>query len=432
VRQRLVAVLAALIALGTAAPAHALDADQVRHRLERAMLGAGPYSGAYARDLATGDELVAIRENTPRIPASIEKLFVTATALLRHGPDDELVTTVVSDADVDADGVLRGDLWLVGAGDPTLDEDDVRRLARRIDAAGVRRIRGGVVADDSAFDRRRGGPRTGYRADWDMGGRLGALVLRRGFQADPALYAAQRLHRRLRALGIRAGRRPRTGKAPDAAAELAFVTSPRIGDLIRAINVPSDNFYAEMLLKGLGLAFGGGGTTREGAEVVRRTLDDFGVHPRIDDGSGLSRRNRTTPRQVVRLFERMEGQDSARTWRDSLAVAGRTGTVHRRMRGTAAQDRCRVKTGTIRGVSNLAGICEVREDRHVAFAWLMNGVNPWSARAIQDRMTAILARYRPPPIAEAEPPAEEEAEEQAEGEAGVDVGATAAPRRPAG
>jgi D-alanyl-D-alanine carboxypeptidase/D-alanyl-D-alanine-endopeptidase (penicillin-binding protein 4) len=90
-----------------------------------------------------------------------------------------------------------------------------------------------------------------------------------------------------------------------------------------------------MLLKDLGAEFAGSGTTPAGAEVVRDTLDDFGVRPRIADGSGLSRANRTTPRQVVRLLERMENQEIAATWRQSLAVPGRTGTVRRRMRGTA-------------------------------------------------------------------------------------------------
>jgi serine-type D-Ala-D-Ala carboxypeptidase/endopeptidase (penicillin-binding protein 4) len=386
-------LLTALAVLLPAAPAHALDAEQVQQRLAAQARSAGPSSGLYARDLTTGRELISVREDVPRIPASVEKLFVTAAALLRFGPDGQLQTRVVTEAVVDERGVLAGDLVLVGGGDPALSEEGLSSLASAVHAAGVERVEGGVVADDTHFDRRRGTPRTGFAPDSDVGGRLGALLMRRGYQPDPALYVAQRFSRRLQAAGVKVGRRAKVGGAPgDQAVELATLGSQTIGTLARETNAPSDNFLAEMLLKALGASFGGGGSTFSGAQVVRDTLDDFGVRPRIVDGSGLSRANRTTPRQVVRLLERMQAQEIAPTWLSSLAVTGRTGTVRRRLRGTPAAGRCRVKTGTIRAVSNLAGVCE-SPGGPVAFAWLMNGVNVYSARSVQDRLTATLARY---------------------------------------
>jgi D-alanyl-D-alanine carboxypeptidase/D-alanyl-D-alanine-endopeptidase (penicillin-binding protein 4) len=391
-----VAALAALSGLAAApapAPAQALDAATLRERLTREIGRAGAFSGAYARDLGTGTDIVAVREDLPRIPASVEKLFVTATALLRYGPTEELQTRVFAGAPVDAAGTLSGDLWLVGGGDPALEEADLARLASAVRAAGVSRVAGAVAGDESRFDPLRGGPRTAFRPDRDLGGRIGALVLRRGFQPNPALFAAQRFVARLRAAGVQVAGRTRTGVVPPEASEIAVDGSLPIADLIRRTNVPSDNFFAEMLLKSLGAAYAGTGTTAAGGAVVRDTLDDFGVRPRIVDGSGLSRANRTTPRQVVRLIERMNGQEAGATWTASLAVAGRSGTVRRRMRGTAAQGRCRLKTGTIFRVSNLAGVCTTTGGRTVAFAWLMNGVNPSGARRIQDRMTAALARY---------------------------------------
>ena len=389
-RRLVITVLAVLL---PAAPAQALDADQVQQRLAAQARLAGPSSGLYARDLTSGRELVAVREDLPRIPASVEKLFVTAAALLRFGPDAQLQTRVLTEGTIDDRGVLSGDLVLVGGGDPMLSEAGLSSLASAVEAAGVTRVDGGVLADDTQFDRRRGTPRTGFAPDGDLGGRLGALLLRRGFQPDPALYAAERFSRRLQAAGVKVGRRARIGGSPgDQAVELATLGSPSMGALAHQTNVPSDNFVAEMLLKALGAQFGGGGSTFSGAQVVRDTLDDFGVRPRIVDGSGLSRANRATPRQVVRLLERMQAQEIAPTWTASLAVTGRTGTVRRRMRGTPAAGRCRVKTGTIRSVSNLAGVCDTPAGP-VAFAWLMNGVNPSSARAVQDRLTATLARY---------------------------------------
>jgi D-alanyl-D-alanine carboxypeptidase/D-alanyl-D-alanine-endopeptidase (penicillin-binding protein 4) len=79
----------------------------------------------------------------------------------------------------------------------------------------------------------------------------------------------------------------------------------------------------------------------------------------------------------------------------SLAVAGRTGTLADRMESSRAQDRCRAKTGTLIGVSTLAGYCTGRRGARVAFAFLMNGVSIWGAHQLQDRMASVLARYKP-------------------------------------
>jgi D-alanyl-D-alanine carboxypeptidase/D-alanyl-D-alanine-endopeptidase (penicillin-binding protein 4) len=164
-------------------------------------------------------------------------------------------------------------------------------------------------------------------------------------------------------------------------------------DLVRLTNVPSDNFDAEMLLKTLGAHFGAGGTTPAGVAVVRSQLATFGVHPRIVDGSGLSRADRTTPRQVVRLLERMQGAEVGPQFGASLPVVGRTGTMRKRMRGTVAQDRCQAKTGTLRAVSALAGYCRTTGGHTLAFAMLMSTAFITRAHGIQDRMTKAIATY---------------------------------------
>lgn len=388
-----VAALAALLCLALLpGAASAAGTAVVQRSLARQFAAAGLSSGAYARDLTSGRELIAVRPDRPRIPASVNKLFVTAASLLRFGPDEQLSTRVVSNGAVGEDGTLDGDVWIVGGGDPALGEDDLRRLAETVVGAGIREVTGHVYGDDTAFDRLRGGPRTNFAPDFDLGGRLGALVLRRGFQPHPTTYVTRRFISHLRAAGVHVSTVPRVGAAPSTYTELGSVGSPAVRDLIRMTNVPSDNFFADMLLKALGATFGPGGSTAGGAAVVRATLDDFGVRPRVVDGSGLARANRTTPRQVVRLLERMEGQDTESSWIGSLAVAGLSGTVHARMRSTPAAGRCHTKTGTIRGVSNLAGVCLTTGGRTVAFAWLMQGVSTYRAHKIQDRMTATLAR----------------------------------------
>ncbi len=161
--------------------------------------------------------------------------------------------------------------------------------------------------------------------------------------------------------------------------------------LIRLTNQPSDNYFAEMLLKGLGARFGGAGSTSAGAAVVRAQAASLGLHPSVTDGSGLSRADRSSPSQVVSLLRRLS---TDATFTGSLAVAGRSGTLARRMRGTSADGRCRGKTGTLHDVSNLVGYCRTANGHVLVFAWLMNGIDPTYAHGLQDRMTVALARYR--------------------------------------
>lgn len=396
-------VLAA-VAAATAPPAFAYSETALQKRIAREMSRAGTHSGAYVRDMDSGEELVALRENVVRIPASVEKLYTTATALLRLGPSATFRTSAVTaaEAPLGPDGVLHGDLVLVGGGDPFFGDESATRLAGAVRLAGIQRIEGAVVGDESGFDPQRSGCCAGY--DFELGGVLSALAYDRGIfrgraRVDAARFAASRFATRLRKLGIRSSAPSTSGIAPAGARQIAAVASRTVGELARFINVPSNNFAAEMLLKGLGAQLGGAGSLSAGAGVVRDTLDDFGVRPRIVDGSGLSRSNRTTPRQVVRLLERMRNQDVAQSFRASLAVPGSTGTVSQRMRGTAAARGCQVKTGTLRGVSSLAGYCRTVGGRDIGFALLMNRVNISGAQLLQNRIATAIARLDDAPEA---------------------------------
>ena len=161
--------------------------------------------------------------------------------------------------------------------------------------------------------------------------------------------------------------------------------------LISLTNAPSDNYFAETLLKDIGARYGTGGTTADGAAVVRsQVATRFGLHPRLDDGSGLARYDRTTPVDVVSLLRQMAGNPA---FTASLAVAGRTGTLIHEMRGTYAQGRCRGKTGTLSDVSNLVGYCQARDGHTLAYAVMMNGIYPNYAHPIQNQMLVALAEY---------------------------------------
>jgi D-alanyl-D-alanine carboxypeptidase/D-alanyl-D-alanine-endopeptidase (penicillin-binding protein 4) len=252
------------------------------------------------------------------------------------------------------------------------------------------------VGDGTVFDALPGSYRTGGSFDRDMGGELGGLTVNRGLvggrgQSAPALIAARALAHELRRDRVNVSGQTTTAVTPGGAHVLATIPSPPLSRLVAMTNVPSDNLYAETLLKNLGARFGGAGTTAAGAAVVRSQLATVGVQPRIADGSGLARANATSPRQVVGLLAHMEGEPVASVFRASLPLAARTGTLHTRMRGTAAAGRCRAKTGTILFVSALAGYCPTADGHTIAFAIQMSGMNVGAARRIQDRMTVAIA-----------------------------------------
>lgn len=400
---RRAATLIALLLLAVAPGAHAATLAQIKRVLQREMTRAGAYSGAYAVDLGSGQELYASRPDVARMPASLNKLYTAAGALLRYGTAGRLTTTVLSEGLPDGTGTLGGDIVLRGAGDPTFNNASVTALAQKLARAGLQRVEGRVIGDESAFDAFRGVPASGYRLTSEVGP-LSALSYNHGrtgrsvpyYQASPARFAAQAFEKALEKEGVEVTGAARAGLAPIGMTPLSEFESPPLSDIARLMNQPSDNYIAEMLIKGLGAQFGTAGSTAAGGAVISEAIRPFGIAPTIVDGSGLSRSDRTTPRQVVRLLKGMDASESGTAFDESLAVVGRNGTVDKRMRGTAAQDRCHVKTGTLRDVSALAGYCNTTGGERVAFAFLMNRVYPAGARKLQDRMTVALAGYDAP------------------------------------
>jgi serine-type D-Ala-D-Ala carboxypeptidase/endopeptidase (penicillin-binding protein 4) len=375
----------------------------------RAARGAG---GAYVVDLNTGQPLFSAAAGVGRLPASVEKLYTTATALLRFGPNATLTTDVLGNGALDSGGGWLGTLYLKGGGDPTFGSASFdksaygggatvqRLIANLISATGITSVDGRIVGDESYFDSFRGTPASGLQASQYLGGLLSALSYDRGpdqqgtpFRNRPALFATQQFANALRAahVNVPAKTPVHTGLVQSGSRLLATVHSPRIATLIKLINVPSDNYVAEMLLKDLGARFGGSGSTAAGAAVVRaELLDAFGIRPRLDDGSGLSRDDLTTPREVVTLLEQMAQNPD---FTNSLAVAGKTGTLQDEMQGTRAQGRCRGKTGTLHDVASLAGYCQARDGHTLAFAFLMNSVDPDFAHPTEAKMAVALANY---------------------------------------
>jgi D-alanyl-D-alanine carboxypeptidase/D-alanyl-D-alanine-endopeptidase (penicillin-binding protein 4) len=415
--RRVLALLAIVPSLSLVVPASTLAArtpqQNLTKSLQTGMRAAGNASGALVVDLTTGKALFSAKSGIGRLPASVEKLYTTSTALVRFGPNRNLLTKVVGDGSLDANGTWHGTLYIQGGGDPTFGSASFdnayygtgatmeRLVANVIRQTGIKAVDGNIAGDEGYFDSLRGTVATGYQASSEVEGSLSGLAYDRGytsssgaaFQSHPALFAAQQFASALRAAHVEVPKRTRisSGNVPAGARLLADVHSPRMSTLVRLTNTPSDNFFAEMLIKDLGASFGNDGSTTAGAAIVRAQIaSSFGIHPRLDDGSGLSRDDSSSPIQVVTLLERMA---TNAPFVDSLAVAGESGTLQFEMQRTAAQGKCRGKTGTLSDVSNLVGYCTASDGHTLAFAFLMNSIDPNYAHPIQDQMAVALAKY---------------------------------------
>jgi D-alanyl-D-alanine carboxypeptidase/D-alanyl-D-alanine-endopeptidase (penicillin-binding protein 4) len=382
----------------------------LRARLVR---GGGNASGLFVIDGETGAPVCARAAKRPRPLASNMKLFTTSTALARLGPDSRIATTLKTDGGIDRNGVLHGSLYLVGGGDPTLGTPsfynrflgglgtNLLLLKRQVREAGVSSITGRVYADDSIFDRLRGVADSGYATSAEIGPLSGldfdsgySSASAGGFATDPALTAAATLAQSLRDAGIRVSTQVALATTPPFSTELARIESPPLTEIVNTTDVYSDNHFAEMLIKLVGAKLGGAGTTAAGAQVVEQFARGHrsGVH--AVDGSGLTRSNRASPTQVVGLLRSMRGTPVGDEFIQDLALTGHEGTVADRMHGTAAYGRCRTKTGTLTGVSNLSGYCFNRDGKLMIFSILMGSVSDLSlAHLEQDLIAGEIASY---------------------------------------
>jgi len=382
----------------------------MKHRL---VYGGGSASGLYVVDAETGKPVCALAATQPRTLASNTKLFTTAAALMRFGPEYRIVTKLLSDGTVGLGGVLHGSLYLQGAGDPALGMPsfydryggglgtNLLALTGQLRAAGVRSVTGRLYEDDSIFDRLRGVADSGYATSPYIGPLSGLSFdsgyrgsISQGFASDPAKLAATKLAGALRAAGVSVRTQIARAVTPAGAHALASVRSPTMSQIVAATDVYSNNFFAEMLVKLLGAYFGGAGTTAAGTDVVERFARSHGSGIHAVDGSGLTRDNRASPLQVVGLLQSIRQSSIGEEFIEDLALAGHSGTVADRMHGTAANGRCRTKTGTLTGVSALSGVCFNRSGHTMIFSILMNGVGDLTlAHYEQDKIAAAVASY---------------------------------------
>ncbi len=411
------ALIAAMVAclgllLVLAGPAAAADTcGQMKAWLKA---GGGAQSGLMVVDAETDEVVCAAGEETPLPLASNTKLFTTAAALDKLGPESTIQTKVLTDGTVDANGVLHGSLYLEGGGDPTLGTPafydsylaglgtNIFALVPQLKRAGIKAVTGRLYGDDTIFDRKRGVADSGYATSIYIGP-LSGLDFNSGFagntssshfSSDPAKLATRTLDNSMRHSGIRVSPVIALAKTPADAKSVAVLHSAPLSQIVNTTDVYSDNFFAEMLEKLLGARFGGTGSTAAGARVVEEYARGMGSDIHQVDGSGLTRTNLASPANVVKLLLGVRASGIGEEFIEDLALAGKEGTTAGRMKGTPAYGRCRLKTGTLTGVSNLSGYCFNPDGKVMVFSTLMGSVGSTeTAHFYQDKIAGAVAGY---------------------------------------
>ncbi len=450
-------------------------------------------------------ELFARNSATPLTPASTTKLLPTFGALEQFGTEYKVATSICTDAvsGIGKDGTLRGNVYLVGHGDPLLSVTDIENLAVQLYNLGVKHITGSIYGDDSFFDHQTsrrdysgdgeevqptgpisaltvqknivtvlvsGGPKVNQpvrvqtipysdtftfsvqavtktikpvratkRRRWlkptltireatatKNGGKqhfvvAGSLnpnttVSQIFFVQNPPLAAADLLRKRLETVGVQVDGKFGIQKTPNTSVVLTEFLRP-ITEILSIVNKKSDNFCAEHLFKMLGNAASGDDREKNNAvfsptaenrsaqasvQQLQTILKDHAIPVNswtINDGSGLSRRNRIAPSVLVKLLDEADRAPFAETFFNLLSVAGLDGTLEHRMRGTLAEYNVHAKTGTHKNVSALAGYLKTKDGERLVFSFMFNGWGVWHYKGLENKLCELLTNfsyYAPP------------------------------------
>ncbi len=471
---------ASLASLPSSTSAQRTSLQQLRRDITAATTGPGVQRAAWGvvvESLDRGDRLFELNARNLFVPGSVAKLVTLATAADSVGWDYRFETTLQSAGPI-VDGVLQGDLLVVGSGDPALGGragDDLDPLVSGLKSQGIRRIDGRIIGDDDAFE----DPRPGLFWGWDdLGYPYGALFGALNFgenrmtvtitpgvsegtpptitvdpqvayrplanrsltgprgsaqllwpeqrpgepfltlagsipvgapsamlsvsAGNPTFWFASVLRNRLITQGIEVN-----GEAFDvddamplpergSARVLYTYWSHPLSEIAQPMLKESINLYAEAALR---LNAAAPPRTNDAAlEGMRRRLEAWGITRdgwQLIDGSGLSRRDVVTPDTLVTVLRRMYDASGMSPWMTALPIAGRDGTLDGRMKGTAAEDNVRAKTGTMANIRTLAGYVKTRAGEPLAFAIVVDNFEGTGAQAVTaiDAIAVRLASF---------------------------------------
>jgi D-alanyl-D-alanine carboxypeptidase/D-alanyl-D-alanine-endopeptidase (penicillin-binding protein 4) len=400
-------------------------ADRRLHADLDAALAPAPSTTCVRVADSTGATVYDHNGELPLVPASTEKLLTATAALLAYGPNAQFHTRVYG---VVQNGTVEN-LFIRGEGDPLLATpdyvarynaqpqiwSDLTKLADEVVRAGVKRVTGSVVGDETRYDTQR------YVSGWPSKyivqhatGPLSALSVNDAYDRyppkgdseyaldgspEPATYAAGVFTLLLAQRGVKVSGPPASAAVPARARHvIATLTSRRMRDIVAELLRFSDNNTAELLVKELAVNAGSvPGRHREGIATVRSLLEHAGIDldgTVIADGSGLSLDNRVSCALLVALLQRA---DTGPMLLDRVAIAGRSGTLRNRYKDTRLAGKLRAKTGSLTSVGALAGELQAHNGGRFVFAVLTN--LPEGRRAgdeaerVQDALVRILDRH---------------------------------------
>ena len=352
------------------------------------------------------------RPTTALAPASTMKIVTGAAALLTVGPDFRYTTRLEAGPDsVGPSGTVNGPAYLIGAGDPMLSTRAYSRanldglgtsiddLARNVREQGTTRITGGVVVDETLFDRQRMGPlwKSSYRYECPPLSGIATNQNRATNGANvssPAIAAGQRMVAALRRAGVKVSGPVRVGRDAPGGDVIGQVRSQPMARIVDYMNTHSDNFTAETLTKGVGAYGTGRGSTPGGtgrAEAIMRERGVLTASDDVVDGSGLSHSNRLSATTLVGVLKDAQAHPAWGTALINSLPKGGEGTLIRRLKGPAVRNRVHAKTGYINGVASLAGTVTSKSGVPYAFAFLMNTSDIGAAQRTMDRAVTLLA-----------------------------------------
>ncbi len=403
--------------------------DVLRHSIDSLVNGpnfARANLGFLVVDPQTGDTLYSHNAGKLFMPASNQKLLTSSVALAQLGPDYRFATTFVTRGKI-TNGVVAGDLIVIGRGDPTVSDRVkgnamafMQTVADSLVAHGVHRINGSLRAGGNAF------PDSiyGYGWEWDdIRGESAAPVDELEFNEGMTRHVVHVDNRDtlvaiatdsptnsyLSALASGLTRRgvvisqtqtqPGFDNLAGPLDTLYSFYSPALRDILKPFLKPSQNQIGEALIKALGLEKTGVGMTDSGAVVIKRQLAAWGIDSTstvIYDGSGMSRHDLVTPEAIVKILIGIQRDPAFASFYDALPIAGIDGTIRTRMIGTAAASNIHAKTGTLEFVRSLSGYVTTAAGEKLVFSMLSNHYPGPVADVthLQDQVGVLLATYR--------------------------------------
>ena len=324
--------------------------------------------GLMVYDLTADSVLYRYHERQTLRPASTMKLLTAITAIDLLGGSYRFRTSLAYLGTVD-DGVLRGDIYCVGGFDPRFNHDDMLAFVESLQSLGVDTLRGTIVADKTMT----GPDRLGEGWCWDDDNPvLSPLLISR---KD---CFVERFVEELQKAGIVVESDLIEGDTPSDA-RIICTRYHGLDEILVRMMKDSDNLHAESVFYQIAAATGNRpAKARHACAMIKQMISRLGLNPnnyRIADGSGLSLYNYLSAELEVRLLRYAYRQ--AQVWEvlfPTLPVAGESGTLSKRMKGTAAAGNVCAKTGTVSGISSLAGYCTSDNGHQLCFAIINQGV----------------------------------------------------------